>query len=105
MNDHLNMAFTSSNEDVDEVNIPDESTAPLCDCIPRRFWVGKCMILHRPDGVTVAIGICCNVSFDVLVGSKGPLGDSHIMVRICSSLSILGERTERLEILNLSMAY
>ena len=62
--------------------------APLCDGTPRRLWVGKCVVLHTPDRVPVAKGICRNVSFDVVVGSIGSLGDSHVAIQISSSLSM-----------------
>ena len=35
----------------------------------------------------MAEGICCNVSSDDVIGSSGPLGDSHVAVQILSSLS------------------
>ena len=88
MDVNIDIALTSFNNDVDEVNIRDESTAPLCNGIPRRLWVGKCMILHEADRVVVAKGISCKVSSDIMVGSKGPLGDNHVAVQICSNLSI-----------------
>ena len=67
-------------DDVDEVNIPDESTTPLCDGIPRRLWVDKYVIHHKADKVAVAKGICHNINSNVLVGFRGPLGDSHVVV-------------------------
>ena len=48
--------------------------------------MGKCVILHRADGVPMANGICCNV---IVVGSTSPLGDSHIAVQISSNLSMV----------------
>ena len=36
----------------------------------------------------MARGICCNVSSDVVIGTIGPLGDSHVAVLISSSLSM-----------------
>ena len=46
------------------------------------------MVLHKVDGVLVAKGICRNVNSDVMIGSTGPLGDSHVAVQISSSLSM-----------------
>ena len=43
-------------------------------------------VLHRADGFPIAKGICRNVSFDVVVGSSGPLGDSRVAIQISSSL-------------------
>ena len=89
MGDHVAIAYsTSSEDDVDDVSIPEETTAPLCDGTPRRLWVGKCMVLHRADGFPIARGICRNVCSDVVVGSTGPLGESHVAIQISSSLSM-----------------
>ena len=89
MGDHVAIAYsTSSEDDVDEVTIPEELVAPLCDGTPRRLWVGKCVVLHRADGFPITKGICRNVSFDVVVGSSGPLGDSRVAIQISSSLSM-----------------
>ena len=89
MGDHVAIAYsTSSEDDVDDVSIPEETTAPLCDGTPRRLWMGKCVVLHRADGFPIARGICRNVSSDVVVGSNGPLGESHVAIQISSSLSM-----------------
>ena len=38
MGDHVAIAYSSSSEDdVDDVSIPEETTAPLCDGTPRRL--------------------------------------------------------------------
>ena len=90
MGDHVAIAYsTSSEDDVDDVSIPEETTAPLCDGTPRRLWVGKCVVLHRADGFPIARGICRNVCSDVVVGSTGPLGESHVAIQISSSLSMV----------------
>ena len=89
MGDHVAIAYsTSSEDDVDEVTIPEEPMAPLCDGTPRRLWVGKCMVLHRADGFPIVKGICRNVSSDVVVGSSGLLGDNRVAIQISSSLSM-----------------
>ena len=89
MSDHVAIAYsTSSEDDVDGVTIPEEPMAPLYDGTPRRLWVGKCVVLHRADGVPVAKGICQNVSSNIVVGSTAPLGDSHVVIQISSSLSM-----------------
>ena len=76
----MNAYFTSCEDDVDEVTIPEEPMAPLCDGTPRRLWMEKCVVLHGADRVPVAKGICWNVSSDVFVGSTGPVGDSHVVI-------------------------
>ena len=89
MSDHIDFAFnSSSDDDVDGVSIPEGGVPPLCEGIPRRLWMGKCVVLYKNDGVPVARGICRNVSYDVVIGTTGPLGDSHIAVQISSSLSL-----------------
>ena len=89
MSDHIDLAFNSfSDNDVDGVSIPDEPMLPLCEGIPRRLWVGKCVVLYKNVRVPVARGICRNVNSDVVIGSTGPLGDSHVAVQISSSLSM-----------------
>ena len=89
MGDHVAIAYSTSSEDnVDDASIPEETTALLCDGTPRRLWVGKCVVLHRADGFPIARGICRNVSSDVVVGSSSPLGESHVAIQISSSLSM-----------------
>ena len=89
MGNHVAIAYsTSSEDDVDEVTIPEEPVAPLYDGTPRRLWVGKCVVLHRANGFPIAKGICWNVSSDVVVGSSGPLGDNRVAIQISSSLSM-----------------
>ena len=91
MGDHVAIAYsTSSENDVNGVTIPEEPMTPLCDGTPRGLWVGKCVVLHRPEGVPIAKEICRNVSFDIVVGSTSPLGDSQVAIQISSSLSMVG---------------
>ena len=47
----------------------------------------KCVVLQNASGAVVAEGICHNVSLDVVIGSFGLLGDSHVAVQILSTLS------------------
>ena len=89
MGDHVAIAYsTSSEDDVDDVSIPEETTALLYDGTPRRLWVGKCVVLHRANGFPIARGICQNVCSDIVVGSTGPLGESHVAIQISFSLSM-----------------
>ena len=48
--------------------------------------MGKCVVLHNASGVVVAEGICLNVSSNIVIGSSRPLGDTHVMVQILSTL-------------------
>ena len=89
MGDRVAIDYSTSSEDnVDEITIPEKPVAPLCDGTPRRLWVGKCVVLHRADGFPIAKGICWNVSSDVVVGSNDPLGDICVAIQISSSLSM-----------------
>ena len=89
MSDHVVIAFNSSfDDDGDGVRVSDEPVPPLYEGIPWRLWVGKCVVLYKSHRVPLAKGICRNVSFDVIIGSTGPLGDSHVAVQISSSLSM-----------------
>ena len=44
------------------------------------------MSLHNSDGIAFEEGICHNVKSDLVVGSTGPLGDTHVAVQISRSL-------------------
>ena len=89
MGDHVVIAYSTFYEDdVDEVTIPEELVALLCDGTPRRLWVGKYVVFHRADGFPIAKGICRNVSSNVVVGSSSPLGDNCVAIQISSSLSM-----------------
>ena len=87
MDDHIDITFTSlSNKEVDDMSISHESIAP--QCIPRRLWTSKCMILHRANAPLVAKRICRNVNSDVIIGSLDLLGNTHVAVRISSTLFV-----------------
>ena len=89
MSDHIDLAFnSSSDDDVDGVSILDEPMPSPCEGIPRWLWVGKYMVLYKNDGVPIARGVCRNVNSDVVIGTTGLLGDSHVAVQISSSLSV-----------------
>ena len=78
---------SSSDEDSSMMTNMDDSVIPQCEGIPRWNWTGKCVVLQNGSGAVVAEGICRNVSSDDVIGSSGPLGDSHVAVQILSSLS------------------
>ena len=78
---------SSSDDDSSIMTNMDDSIIPQCEGIPRRNWSGKCVVLQNASGAAMAEGICCNVRSDVVIGSSGPLGDSHVVVQILSSLS------------------
>jgi hypothetical protein len=42
--------------------------------------------LHNSDGIALGEGICHSVKFDLVVGSTGPLGDTHVAVQVSRSL-------------------
>ena len=71
-------------EDVWEV-ICDEDILE-CKGVPRHLWTTKCVSLHNNDGIALGEGICHSVKSDLVVGSIGPLGDTHVAVQISRSL-------------------
>ena len=79
--------MSSSNEDSSMMTNMDNFVIPQCEGIPRRNWTGKCVVLQNANGAAVAEGICHNVSSNVVIGSSGPLGNSHVAVQISSILS------------------
>ena len=78
---------SSSDEDSSMMTNMDDSVIPQCEGILRRNWTGKCVVLQNANGAAVAERICRNVSSDDVIGSSGPLRDSHVVVQISSSLS------------------
>jgi hypothetical protein len=57
-----------------------------CDVMPHHLWTTKCMSLYNSDCIAVGKGICYSVKSDLVVGSTGPLGDTHVVVQISRSL-------------------
>ena len=82
----IDFLCTSSEDEQSELNTTEDSSIPIYEGIPRKNWVGKCVLLHNATGVSVASGIFRNVSSDAVIGSSGPLGDTHVTVQISSSL-------------------
>ena len=82
----IDFLCTTSEDEQNELNIAEDTSIPICEGIPRKNWVGKIVLLHNATGVSVASGIYRNVSSDVVIGSSGPLGDTHVAVQILSSL-------------------
>ena len=71
-------------EDVPEV-ISDQDI-PECKGVPHHLWTTKCVSLHNSDGFALEEEICHSVKSDLVVGSIGPLGDTHVAVQISRSL-------------------
>jgi hypothetical protein len=61
---------------------------PECEGVPCHLWMTKCVSLHNEYGVAVGEGICHSVKSDLVVGSNGPLGDTHVVVQILKSLKL-----------------
>ena len=59
---------------------------PECNGVPHHLWTTKCVSLHNNDGIAVGEGICHSVKSNLVVGSTGPLGDTHVAVQISRSL-------------------
>jgi hypothetical protein len=58
---------------------------PECEGVPRHLWT-KCVSLHNCDRIAVGEGICHSVKSDQVLGSTGPLGDTHVAVQISKNL-------------------
>jgi hypothetical protein len=58
-----------------------------CEGVLHHLWTTKCVSLHNEYGVAVEEGICHSVKSDLVVGSNGLLGDTHVAVQISKSLS------------------
>ena len=71
-------------EDVSEI-ISDRDILE-CEDVPRHLWTTKCVSLHDTNGIALGEGICHSVKSDLVVGSTGPLGDTHVAVQISRSL-------------------
>ena len=71
-------------EDVPEV-ISDRDI-PECEGVPCHLWIMKGVSLHNSDGIALEEGICHSVKSDLVVGSTGPFGDTHVAVQILSNL-------------------
>jgi hypothetical protein len=53
----------------------------------RDLWTTKWVFLHNDNKIVVAEGICHRVKFDLVIGSNGPLGDTHVTIQILKSLN------------------
>lgn len=47
----------------------------------------KCVTLYNAHGKLVGDGTCHSVNFDIVLGTKGPLGDNQVAVHICRTHS------------------
>ena len=54
--------------------------------VPHHLWTTKCVSLHNSDGIALGEGICYSVKSDLVVGSTGPLRNTHVAVKISRSL-------------------
>ena len=79
------MADSSEDEvaDVKSVSVG----IPECEGLPWRLWSTKCVTLYNEGGKLVGGGMCHIVKSDLVVGTNGPLGDSHVAIHICRSHS------------------
>jgi hypothetical protein len=60
--------------------------SPECEGVLHYLWMTKCVSLHNEDGVAVAEGICHSVKSDLVIGTSGPLGKTHVVVQISKSM-------------------
>ena len=60
---------------------------PECKGLPRRLWNTKCVTLYNEEGVLVGEGTCHSVNSDLVLGTTGPLGNSHVAVFVAKTYS------------------
>jgi hypothetical protein len=60
---------------------------PECKGMPPHLWTMECVSLHNDDGIAMEEGFCHSVKSDLVVGSTGPLGHTHVAVHILKSAS------------------
>jgi hypothetical protein len=83
-----NDPFSDMEEEVHEVF--SDRDIPECEGVPRHLWTTKYVSLHNCDGIAVGEGICHSVKSDLVLGSRGPLGDTHVAVQISRSFRTIG---------------
>jgi hypothetical protein len=86
-----NVPLSDMEEEVHEVF--SNRDIPECEGVPRHLWTTKCVSLHNCDGIAVGEGTCHSVKSDLVLGSTGPLGDTHVQSRSQGILSRTSFRT------------
>ena len=73
----------------DKVEVLEEMNVgiPECEGLPRRLWNTKCVTLYNDEGLLVGEGTCHSMNSDLVLGARGPLGDTHVAVFVAKSLS------------------
>ena len=51
------------------------------------LWTIRCVSLHNDNGLVDTKGICHSVKSNLIIGSTGLLGDTHVVVQISKSLN------------------
>ena len=79
-------AFDDSNN---EFGVLEEMNVGILECegILRRLWNTKCVTLYNDEGLLVGEGTCHSVNSDLVLGARGPLGDTHVAVFVAKSHS------------------
>jgi hypothetical protein len=54
--------------------------------VPRHSWIVKYVLLYNYNEILVAKGICHSVKYELVVGSTGQLGDTHVEIQISKNL-------------------
>ena len=57
-----------------------------CEDVPHHLQTMKCVPLHNSDVIALGEGICYSIKSNLVVGSMGPLRDTHVVVQISRSL-------------------
>ena len=76
----------SSEDEVEDLQLVSVEI-PEYEGLPWRLWNTKCVTLYNKEGKLVGEGMCHSVKSDLVVGAKGPLGNSHVAIHTCRSHS------------------
>ena len=73
----------------DEVHDLESMSVGILDCegLPQRLWNTKCVTLYNKQGKLVGKGMCHSIKSNLVVGTNGPLSNSHVAIHICRSHS------------------
>ena len=76
------MPLEAYDDSDNEVGVLEEMNVgiPECEGLPRRLWNTKCVTLYNDEGILVGEGTCHSVNSDLVLGARGPLGDTHVAV-------------------------
>ena len=93
------MPLEAFDDSDDEFGVLEEMNVgiPECEGLPRRLWNTKCITLYNDEGLLVGEGTSHSVNSDLVLGARGPLGDTHVAVFVVKSHSVRAQINKRLK--------